>query len=269
MTRRRHLPLALLLLVGAAVRWRRRVQWERGFRRFWRSLVRRVDGATARVQELGHPLPGAGVGAAPVLLVGGYANDERSMSAIGRSLRRDGFRTFTTTMPHFGMGDLHEQKDVIRTMVERIRRETGAELVSIIGYSSGGFAARAAAQLDGGGFGIGRVVTIATGNAGFDFGRFNWVADRIAPLGVRQIRRGGELIRDLHDTREAADVVSIGTHGLDGVVPNRGSYAIDGKPFHAVDHGRRFGPFSRVTHAAIVRDAHTYETLRAELLAER
>lgn len=232
-------------------------------------MVRRVDGVTAGVATLGSPLPEAGADRAPVLLVGGYANDERSMSAIGRSLTRDGFHVRSMTMPHFGMGDLHEQKDLIRAHVERIRTELGAHVVDVIGYSSGGFAARAAAQLDGGGHGIGRVITIATGNAGFDFGRLNWLADRVAPLGVRQIRRGGDLIRDLHDTRDEADVISIGTHGLDGVVPNPSSYAIEGKTFLAIDAGRRFGPFSRVSHAAIVRDDHTYETLRSVLLAER
>ncbi len=232
----------------------------------WRSMVRRIDGATARVEELGTPMPGAGRGAAPVLLVGGYANDERSMSALGRSLARDGFRTFIKTMPDFGMGDLHAQKDVIRAKVAWILEETGADSVDVVGYSSGGFAARAAAQFDGGGFGIGRVVTIATGNAGFDFGRLNWVMDRVAPRGVRQIRRGSEFIQGLHDTREGADVVSIGTSGMDGVVPNPSSYVIEDKPFRAVDDGRRLGPFSRVSHAAIVRDGYTYETLRGELL---
>jgi triacylglycerol esterase/lipase EstA (alpha/beta hydrolase family) len=273
------MPIAAVLLAGAAVRWlagRTRdhevgdvVGWERGFRKVWRGVVSSVDGATARVAELGASMPGAGAGRVPVLLVGGYANDERSMSAIGRSLRRDGFDSYAMTMPEFGMGDLHAQKDVLRAKVDEIRQLTGAEVVDVVGYSSGGFAARAAAQLDGGGYGIGRVITIATGNAGFDFGRLNWIMDRVAPLGVRQIRRGGELIRELHDTRGAADVVSIGTHGMDGVVPNPSSYVIDGKRFHAVDTGRRLGPFSRVTHAGIVRDRVTYETVRAELLAAR
>jgi pimeloyl-ACP methyl ester carboxylesterase len=158
------------------------------------------------------------------------------------------------------------QKRVLRVRVDRMRRATGAERVHVVGFSSGGFAARAAAQLEGGAHGIGRVVTIATSNAGFDFGPFNWLADRIAPLGVRQVRRDSELIRALHDTRGDADVVSIGTRGIDGVVPNPTSYRIQDKPFHVVDDGRRIGPFSRVTHARICRDDRTYETIRAALL---
>lgn len=211
-------------------------------------------------------MPGAGAGRPPVLLVGGYANDERSMSAIGRSLRRDGFATHSMRMPHFGMGDLHEQAQAIRERVALIRALDGADRVHVVGYSSGGFAARAAAQFDGGTHGIGRIVTIATGNAGFDFGRCNRIVDAFLPLGVRQIRRGSDFITRLHDTRAEADVVSIGTHGMDGVVPNPAAYRIADMPFHAVDDGRRFGPFSKVSHAAMVRDDLAYETVRAQLL---
>jgi hypothetical protein len=35
-----------------------------------------------------------------------------------------------------------------------------------------------------------------------------------------------------------------------------------------VDDGRRLGPFSRVTHAGIVRDAVAYEAVRGALLAD-
>jgi hypothetical protein len=191
------------------------------------------------------------------------------MSAIGRSLRRDGFATHSMRMPHFGMGDLYEQQRAIRARVEQIRVRDGVDVVHVVGYSSGGFAARAAAQLDGADHGIGRVVTIATGNAGFHFGRLDRVIGAVLPLGVRQIRRGSELIDALHDTRAAADVVSIGTNGFDGVVPNPSAYAIEGRPFHAVDVGRRLGPVSRVSHAAMVRDDLAYEMLRAALLDER
>jgi triacylglycerol esterase/lipase EstA (alpha/beta hydrolase family) len=209
MRRRSSLAAAVVLFVLAVRRLARRgVDWEARFRTAWRGMVLRIDEATDRVGMIGEPMPGAGEGRPPVLLVGGYANDARSMAAIRRSLERDGFSTHALTLSEFGMGDLMELRDELRRAVERVRAETGAERVHVVGYSSGGFVARAAAQLDGGGHGIGRVVTVATANAGFDFGLLNRFVDRVAPFGLRQVRRGSEFLSALHDSREGADVVA-------------------------------------------------------------
>jgi pimeloyl-ACP methyl ester carboxylesterase len=243
--------------------------YERGLRTVWRAVVSRAEASTAQVSELGGALPEAGAGRSPVLLVGGYANDERSVGALARSLVRDGFDARTMTLPQFGMGDILEQGAAIRTEVARIRAETGANHVDVVGYSSGGYAARSAQQLDDGGdAGIGRVVTLVTGNEGLDFGLLNPIIRRIAPAGIRQVVRGSELIDQLHATTAGHDVVSVGTTGFDLVVPSARREVITDKPFIPVDVGRRLGPFSRVTHLAVTRDARTYELVRGALLSQ-
>ncbi len=266
---RRVRQLIVLALGLLFLRWQWRADWEQRFQRGWRGLVRRIDAATDLIEGLGDPAPGVGEGRPPVLLLGGYANDERAMGAIRRSLERDGFDAYAMTLPGFGMGDLLAMRDIVREQVRWIRQRTGQHIVHVVGYSSGGFVARAAAQLDAGDdHGIGRVVTIATANSGFHFGPFNRIVDRLAPHGLRQVRRGSELVSALHDSRDTADVVSIGTFGTDWFVPNPSGFRIADKPFHAVDDGRRFGPFSRVTHARMVRDDRTYELVRSALLAD-
>ncbi|MCW2928933.1 MAG: lipase LipA precursor [Thermoleophilia bacterium] len=238
--------------------------WERTVRRTWRTLASAAERTIARIDAVGEPAPGLGAGCAPVLVFGGYANHESAVGAIARSLARDGFDVHTMTIPGHGMGDVREQRLAVRRRVEQVRAATGADRVDLVGYSHGGYVARAAAQFDGGDASIGRVVTLATANAGFDFGRFNAVADRILPLAVRQVRRGSELIEELLATGVHADVVAIGSHGHDLIIPAR-SGVIEGKRFVAIDEGRRLGPLSRVTHLRVLTDAHAYELLRGVL----
>ncbi|MCW2923291.1 MAG: estB [Thermoleophilia bacterium] len=211
-------------------------------------------------------MPGAGAGRPPVLLVPGYANSVDVLHVLGRSLDRDGFDTHVVALPGHGTGDLHEQRRVILEAVDRVRANTGSATVDIVALSSGGFSARAAAQFDGGNPAIRRVVTVATTNAGMHHGALTAVVRRIAPPGVRQILRGAPFIEQLHATRHAADVVSIGTTGFDLVCCPPSAVRIPDRPFVAVDSGRRIGPLSRVTHAHIVTDPVAYEAIRAALL---
>jgi len=83
---------------------------------------------------------------------------------------------------------------------------------------------------------------------------------------MQQIRRGSDLIEQLHATRGDADLVAVGTRGFDGVLAPRISARIENSAFRSVDIGRTSGPMSHVGHYGILRDAAAYEAIRGALL---
>ncbi|MCW2925430.1 MAG: lipase class 2 [Thermoleophilia bacterium] len=242
--------------------------YERGIRTVWRGAMRAIESRIDRVGELGHALPGVGRDAAPVLLVHGYGNDASAMGAIERSLARDGFRVSSINLADHGFGDALDDAAAVRTMVDRIRAETGAAHVDLVGHSRGGLVARAAKQLDGGSDGIGRVVTLSSANQGLHLGPFDRLLAGTLPEGMQQIRRGSSLISDLHHTRGTHDLAAVGTEGVDGVLVPASATWIEGAPRTVVDEGRRLGPLSRVTHYGILHDDRAYEGIRGALLAQ-
>ncbi len=238
-----------------------------------RAVVRRaMEVAEHRIGaagELGRPLASPVTDAPPVLLVHGYGNDSRSMVALSRSLERDGFRPFSIDLPEFGFGDAVADATKVRERVDEIVAQTGASRIDLVGHSRGGLVSRTAKQLLDDDGRIGRVVTLSSANQGVHLGPFDRIASAVIPEGMHQLRRGAKLIEDLRTTAAGHDLVPVGTIGVDGVLVPASAAQIPGRAFHAVDEGRRIGPFSKLGHWTILRDDVSYETIRGALMLPR
>jgi pimeloyl-ACP methyl ester carboxylesterase len=225
-----------------------------------RRIERRIDEAG----ELGRPGP-VGAGAHPVLLVHGYGGTSRSMSAIARSLERDGVATGVISLPQFGSGDLDRDALLVASAAEALGADHGGCAVDVIGHSRGGVVSRLAQQVHAEAGVIDRVVTIASVNQGVEVG---W-ALRLLPPVLQEFARSSPRIEQLRATRGQHDVVAVGTGGVDSVLITARAARIDGAPFLVVDDGRTLGPFSRIGHYRILRDATSYDCIREALRLPR
>jgi pimeloyl-ACP methyl ester carboxylesterase len=243
--------------------------YETGVRTVWRGLMNVVERRVANVEAVGQPVAEAGREANPVLLVHGYGNGAEAMGALERSFRRDGFHAESLALPEHGFGDAVADARAVNEAVMNLRLRTGARDVDVIGHSRGGLVARHWQQhlkspnMDS------RVITLSSANGGLHLGPADRVVGSTLPDGMQQIRRGSDFIEDLAATRGDADVIAVGTEGVDGVLVPASASRIEGAPFLAVDEGRTVGPMSRVTHYGILRDDTAYETLRGALLLPR
>lgn len=243
--------------------------YETGLRSVVRQAMRVAEHRIGGAGELGRPLAQRVDDAPPVLLVHGFGNDSSSMTAVERSLRRDGFRVYTIDLPEFGFGDAFDDARVVGRRIEEIRAQTGADQVDIVGHSRGGMVARTWQQLVDTRGTTGRVVTVSSANRGVHFGPMDRLVGAAVPEGMQQLRRGNALIDDLARTAEKHDIAVVGTTGMDGVLVPADTTRIPGKPWIPADDGRTIGSLSRVGHWEMLRDDTAFEAIRGALLLPR
>lgn len=117
-------------------------------------------------KNIGTPLEQAVKGANPVLLIGGFANTNKSWAAYAHGLGRDGFKTFVMTVPGNAMSDLQTGAKLVAQEIDKILMLTGAKQVDMVGYSAGGLIARSAAHDFATVGSVGKVITLNTPNHG-------------------------------------------------------------------------------------------------------
>jgi pimeloyl-ACP methyl ester carboxylesterase len=96
----------------------------------------------------------------PVVLVHGILGDPTNFSALRRHLARHGIRRFSS----FAYRPRLDYQRIARDLaahIDRVRRETGAAQVDVIGHSLGGLVARYFTQTDGA-RAVRRLVTLGT-----------------------------------------------------------------------------------------------------------
>ncbi len=239
----------------------------------WRTLMELKERRIERSRPLGTPVTEAQrrsneLRGVPVVLVPGYGNTSKSMQAFGRSLQRDGFKVCYATLPDGNMGDADVAADSLERQVAAIRKDTGAKQVLLLGHSRGGLIARALAQRDESP--VEKVVTLNSANQGLHLGKLNKAVRPLLPEGMIEISRGSDLIGLLEKTDsrlERDQFVAVGTDGFDGILAPASAARDPEHDFISVDQGRRFGPFSRVTHYGVLTDDRAYEAVRSALMA--
>jgi len=156
--------------------------------------------------------------ARPVLLVHGFAGTKSCWFALARALRERGMPVDAINYSTFGTS-VERLADQLAARVDRLRAETGADKVHLIGHSLGGIViaqAFADGRLDGQ---VDTVVTIAT-----PFGGSPWA--NLCPLGatVRALRHGSPLLRRLAEAPVPDGVRWLAFTGTrDVIVPGRRS----------------------------------------------
>ena len=129
----------------------------------------------------------------PVLLVHGIMDNRSVFTVFRRALRRRGFGVVHAINYSLLTGDLRSAAHELRAHVERLRAETGADKVHIVGHSLGGMIARYYVQRLGGSESVDTLVTMGSPHAGS-----NMAYLMPTPL-ARQLRPGADVLAELDE----------------------------------------------------------------------
>ncbi len=102
----------------------------------------------------------------PILLVHGIMDNRSVFTVFRRALRRRGFGVVHAVNYSLFTGDLRAAAYQLRAHVERLRAETGADKVHIVGHSLGGVIARYYVQRLGGAAAVDTLVTLGSPHQG-------------------------------------------------------------------------------------------------------
>ncbi len=185
-------------------------------------------------KTLAEPLPpGMAVGAAPVILLSGYAGTREHVGVWNRSLRRDGFKTHIFTSPENGLGRSRTAVDALLRDIEVVRSITGSDRVSFIGHSRGGLIARDAIVHHLDPEDVETIVTVASPHRGIilrpSIRKMSEIgfADLLLPKSRNELLEGSDWITSLND-RDIAELginaVSLHAARTDPVVAPESAY---------------------------------------------
>ena len=227
-----------------------------------------VERGITKSPLLGRPLAQPPTNARPVILMSGYGNTEESMTAIGRSLKRDGFRdVYHLPAPEHGMASARVGVNLLDDLIRNIKATTGAKEVDIVAHSRNGQVARNYVQENGPGD-VRNLVLLTSANHGIPLGPL----EKVAPQGLRELSSTGPLIRALNKgpdmTPPGVNYTTVSTGKLDWVMfpASTGQVPADSNAVNViVDKGRTFGPFSKVSHFGVLKDDKSYEAIRTGL----
>ncbi len=127
----------------------------------------------------------------PILLVHGIMDNRSVFTVFRRTLRRRGFGVVHAVNYSLFTGDVRDAAHELRTHVERLREQTGADKVHIVGHSLGGMIARYYVQRMGGSDVVDTLVTLGSPHAG------TLTAYLMPTPLARQLRPGSELLDEL------------------------------------------------------------------------
>lgn len=127
----------------------------------------------------------------PILLVHGIMDNRSVFTVFRRTLRRRGFGVVHAVNYSLFTGDLRAAAHELRSHVERLRTETGADKVHIVGHSLGGVIARYYVQRMGGSAVVDTLVTLGSPHRG------TLTAYLMPTPLARQLRPGSELLGEL------------------------------------------------------------------------
>jgi triacylglycerol lipase len=146
----------------------------------------------------------------PVLVVHGLWDSVARIDPLLRGLRSRGLAQVSSfdLVPNSGRAPIAELATQVQTHADALRREQGCERIDLVGFSMGALASRYYLQRCGGREHVRRFVSISGPHAG------TWTAFALPFEGVRQMRPGSPLLRDLdadHDPFGAVEVHCIYT----------------------------------------------------------
>lgn len=127
----------------------------------------------------------------PILLVHGIMDNRSVFTVFRRTLRRRGFGVVHAVNYSLFTGDLRTAAHELRRHVERLREETGADKVYIVGHSLGGMIARYYVQRMGGSAAVDTLVTLGSPHTG------TLTAYLMPTPLASQLRPGSELLEEL------------------------------------------------------------------------
>ena len=200
----------------------------------------------------------------PVLLVPGYGGDGSSLQPLAQALR-DAGRT-AVVLPEVGDGtrDLSEQAVALGAVAERVREQSGAPSVDVVGYSAGGVVARLWVRDHGGDARARRVLTLGSPQHGTSVAALGAEVAGGCPEACEQLLPDSALLRRLNAGDETPDGPLWATvrSDADQVVTPTASAALDGALNVLVQD---YCPDAPTSHYQLPADPVVAATLRSVL----
>jgi triacylglycerol esterase/lipase EstA (alpha/beta hydrolase family) len=135
-----------------------------------RLLVGSVERVLFPGAEIGAPLPPIDEELRrrrhPIILLHGYGDQPYGSQDMARSLRRDGWTVYVFETPQMGLAGVDAAIGSLHELVTRVKHETGAAKVDLVGHSQGGVIARAFVKFGNDAASVGRVVSLASPHNG-------------------------------------------------------------------------------------------------------
>lgn len=192
----------------------------------------------------------------PVLLVPGYGGDGSSLRPLAQALRDAGRSAVVVPEVGDGTGDLDAQAVALAAVAERVREESGAPSVDVVGYSAGGVVARLWVRDHGGDAVARRVLTLGSPHHGTTQAALGASLAGGCPPACEQLVPGSELLRRLNarDETPAGPAWVTLRSTSDQVVTPVGSAVLDGALDVAVQD---LCPAATTSHAGLPTDPVT------------
>ena len=200
----------------------------------------------------------------PVLVVPGYGGTASSVQPLVAALRSAGRMAVSVEPIGDGTGDLRAQARHLAVTAERLRRDTNAASVDVVGFSAGGVVARLWVREDGGTDVARRVFTIGSPHHGTSQAALGAGLAGGCPEACQQLSPDSDLLRRLNagdETPDPALWVTLRTT-VDRVVTPVDSAALDGALNLVV---QEVCPASTATHGDLVSDPVVLATLDSVL----
>ena len=102
----------------------------------------------------------------PVVIVNGTLSPEFVTAPLAARLRADGYTVRTFVLTDLGTGDIRNTARDLATFVDRVRAETGAARVDLIGHSQGGLVERQFVKTEGGDTEVDSLIMLGSPNHG-------------------------------------------------------------------------------------------------------
>lgn len=237
--------------------------------------LRLIEDLLGSAPQLGRPLNRPPKNNDPVILIGGWMNSDHSWDAWVRSLARDGIRPYLITVPGNATGDIDQAARYVAQEAEKVRAETGAKRIDVIGYSMGGLIARQYAKFYAARDAVDAVVTLATPNNGIGpswASPFNraWSGVNRAFMGPAsaQAMRGSEFLARLNDSAiqdSAGRTVrygSVHSRATDGPVTSASARLTHGLNVTIAGRGLLGLPLGPDHYTILHRSSDAYEAVR-------
>jgi triacylglycerol lipase len=174
----------------------------------------------------------------PVIVINGLSAPRAAAWAYGRVLAKRGLKVYAARQRWLGYGDVRRSAALVAEDVERVRRETGAARVHLVGMSMGGLIGLYYLKCMGGARFVDRFVSVGGPLRGSSLARLVEAIPFKLLRSIAQTRPGSGLMRELAEAAapEGVRMFSVGTRG--DVVTPRSSWAADGLTPIETPHGR-------------------------------
>ncbi|GIU84466.1 MAG: lipase [Acidimicrobiales bacterium] len=139
----------------------------------------------------------------PVVIVAGTFSPAFANEPLAARLRNDGYQVWIYELPGLGTGDIMQTARPLADLVERVRSQTGATKVDLVGHSQGGLVARTYVKYYGGASKVDSLISLGTPHYGTyvaNIANFFGLGSCLGVVSCQQMAIGSSFLANLNGT---------------------------------------------------------------------